>query len=456
MITLDFTTTAVARPDIINRTYASFSKRLTGIDLKNCRLFINIDPVPSDVDRKEVAKVAKKYFKEVYPNYPEVANYTAAYNWVWSNANTDYIFNLEDDWELVKKVSIKILLNYFKKHKNLLEVALRAYNYNYKACPTSPSIMHKRYYKAVAGKLNEKVNPESQLRGSAFGIALPSPSFNISAKGKLVAYPEDRNEIIVKDIGRKWIKNSNYIKPEGSKKNFTSWDLKPDKKKKMRELFKPIKIKKVKRKNDTITQLADKYGCDKNSLKHDCGKLYTDYFYTVRNKKFKMLEIGFGKGASVRIWLDYFKNITLYCVDIREELPDGFKQSIDAKRLQFINADQSSIEELSKIFNDNAEDFGIIIDDGSHVSEDQMLSFGYLFPRLCSGGVYVIENLNCKREHNKKFNVEEDRVINILKKFQTTGKLNSKILTKTQIKYIKKHIAGVKIYKNKIVFITKV
>lgn len=228
MINMDFTTTAMARPEIVDKTYASFSKNLKGIDLNGCRLFINIDPLPEDIDRKKVTKIAQKYFKEVYPNYPENPNYTAAYNWIWSNAKSEFIFNLEDDWELLREVSIPELLEYFKKYPELMEVALRAYSYRYRACPTSPSIMHSRYYKAVAGKLNEKINPEIQLRGKSFGIEMPAPRFKISWKGKVVAYPEQNDEksIILKDLGREWLKKSGFRKPKTEKSKFISWEIK--------------------------------------------------------------------------------------------------------------------------------------------------------------------------------------------------------------------------------------
>ena len=221
-LSMDFTTTAVARPDIVDKTYASFSKNLKGLDLKDCRLFINVDPVPSGVNRNEVIEVAEKYFGEVYPNYPEKPNFTAAYNWVWSSAQTEYIFNLEDDWLLLKSVSVPKLLEYFKQHPKLMEVALRAYRYSYNVCPLSPCILHERYYKAVAGNLNEKSNPESQLRGKKFGIKMPAKEFKISEKGKLVVYP---GKIILKDIGRHWLRKSNFKKP-ARKGKFIMWEEK--------------------------------------------------------------------------------------------------------------------------------------------------------------------------------------------------------------------------------------
>lgn len=198
-----------------------------------------------------------------------------------------------------------------------------------------------------------------------------------------------------------------------------------------------------------LTALADKYGCDKGSIKHNYTVIYNNYFECMIDDRFKMLEIGFAKGASVNMWLEYFKNIILYCIDIAEELPE------DKENLKFISADQSSVEQMSEVFKRDLGDFKIIIDDGSHRSEDIMCSFGYLFPHTAPGGLYIIEDLNCKRTPNEKFGVVENRVIKILKEYNNTGIFNSKILTKEQIAYIEHHIMEVEVYKDKIAFIRK-
>ncbi len=219
---MDFTTTAMARPDIVYETYYSFNKNLKDIDLKKCRLFINIDPLPEDVNREDVVKVCSEFFGEVIHRMPDKPNYTAAYNWLWRSAKTNIIFNLEDDWELLEQIPVYRLIEFFDFYPNLFEVALRAYPYKYDKCPTSPSFMHRRFYGAVGGKLNENINPETQLRGKNFGIEMPG--LEVPNNDKLVAYPKDR--IIVKDIGRKWLNNSNYKKPNCKKCHFTAWEKK--------------------------------------------------------------------------------------------------------------------------------------------------------------------------------------------------------------------------------------
>ena len=224
-LTMDFTTTAMSRPMILERTLTSFSKNLQGIDLKNCRLFINIDPLPPNIKRKEVIVVARKYFKEVHYNLPKVANFTAAVNWIWSNAKTEYIFHLEDDWELVRPVSVPLVLEYFEKNEHLLQVILRAYRYRYRTCALSPSIIHKKMYSAIGGNLNTQVNPEAQLRGKKFGIEMPTR--NTGSKKAIFVFPGKIRKIILRDIGRKWINKTRYKKGGGRKKaRFLTWETK--------------------------------------------------------------------------------------------------------------------------------------------------------------------------------------------------------------------------------------
>jgi len=207
---------------------------------------------------------------------------------------------------------------------------------------------------------------------------------------------------------------------------------------------------------DELTILADKYECDKGSLKHNYTKIYNDYFKQIKNRKFNILEIGFGTGASVKMWLDYFNKAILYCIDIRKNLPDEelLNKYVNNGRLKFISADQSSLEPVIKLIKNKK--FRIIIDDGSHITEDQQYSIGRLFPYLSESGLYIIEDLNCKRGHNKKFKIETVKMIKILKKYNKTNIFYSKILPKNQLEYINNNIGKVDIYNDKISFIRKI
>jgi len=180
---INFTTTAMARPEIVERTYQSFSQNIKGISLKECDLYINIDPIEGR-DSREVISIGERYFNRVVSNVPKKPNFTKAVNWCWSSANSDFILHLEDDWVLTSPIDIKQLINKKMKGK-VKQIMLRAYKYKYEKMALSPSIIKRDLYKSFVDKFDFNLNPEIQLRKEWV-----SPS-NISVSGK---------GIVVKDI----------------------------------------------------------------------------------------------------------------------------------------------------------------------------------------------------------------------------------------------------------------
>lgn len=206
MVNLEFTTTAMRRPDILDKTYASFVSKLTGINYSKSTLYINIEPFPDEVPIKDVIKVAQKYFGTVVPNFPKECNFTIAVKWCWSQVKGDYAFHLEDDWILMNKVKIAQLIRRCKDP--VVQVALRAYSYTYNKIVLSPSLITGDFVRRVSEKLDITSNPEVQLRGDnvegCFNLAFP-------------------NRIILKDTGRAWIKKSDYAKCSNTKYEFVAW-----------------------------------------------------------------------------------------------------------------------------------------------------------------------------------------------------------------------------------------
>jgi cephalosporin hydroxylase len=134
-----------------------------------------------------------------------------------------------------------------------------------------------------------------------------------------------------------------------------------------------------------LDELAIKYGTDKSSKEHNYTPIYEELFGNVRDGILKVLEIGVKKGASLKMWQDYFPNACIYGLDIEERVIDG-------ERIFTKVADQSKSTELINAL-DDLKDFDIIIDDGSHKKEHQLVSLETLLPYLNSVGVYIIEDL---------------------------------------------------------------
>lgn len=150
-----------------------------------------------------------------------------------------------------------------------------------------------------------------------------------------------------------------------------------------------------------LTDLADKYGSDKGSTKHRYTELYNMLFQPFRHREITMLEMGLqiggpehGKDAtrqttdapSIRMWLEYFTKAQVIGLDVSDF--SWFKED----RFDFIQCDMDKRENIAAVAKD-APEFDIIIDDASHASHHQQYAFLELFPKLKSGGLYIIEDL---------------------------------------------------------------
>lgn len=113
---------------------------------------------------------------------------------------------------------------------------------------------------------------------------------------------------------------------------------------------------------------------------------YSKYFEPLRDLPICLLEIGVRTGESVRTWAEYFPNASIFGLDI----VDCMHLSND--RINIVQGDQSDLVALENVC-DIAGRFDIVIDDGSHINDDIITSFNYLFKNLVSGGVYIIEDL---------------------------------------------------------------
>lgn len=145
----------------------------------------------------------------------------------------------------------------------------------------------------------------------------------------------------------------------------------------------------------SLTGLADFYGTDKGSLKHG----YTSVYEVIINELLGLLprtsatlsvtEIGVACGASLRMWADYLPSSRITGYDIRPECAAlcQDKKNIDIK-----------INDLTKFRPQHESD--LLIDDGSHVSEDIIDAFFNCWPTIVPGGFYAIEDLACTYNPN--------------------------------------------------------
>lgn len=127
-------------------------------------------------------------------------------------------------------------------------------------------------------------------------------------------------------------------------------------------------------------------GTDKTFLANDYLNHYSRLFEKYKDSEINVLEIGVAAGGSLRTWQKYFTRATIVGIDImprcREYAGDRMIVEIGSQ------ADENFLRAIAEKYKPT-----IIIDDGSHVSEHQIISLECLFPILPDGGIYIVEDM---------------------------------------------------------------
>ena len=185
---------------------------------------------------------------------------------------------------------------------------------------------------------------------------------------------------------------------------------------------------------NVLDKLAVKFDTDKGPRKHGYTSVYHDCFQKLRKKPLNLLEIGIGNGPSIQMWLEYFPNALVVGMDnflaVRDKA--GVMEKLDSPRCKIVVGDQSLRKDLSAaVACTYSESFDIIIDDGSHISEHQQISLGFLFPFLAPGGLYFVEELQARTSRETKV---------LFSSLVGGAKVASEVLAAREIAYLNEHL----------------
>lgn len=125
---------------------------------------------------------------------------------------------------------------------------------------------------------------------------------------------------------------------------------------------------------------------------HHYFEVYETYFSRYRDRPIRMLEIGVFRGGSLRMWKEYFH-------------PDSIIVGIDvdkscaaheiADRNVYVRIGSQADPNFLAEVNGEFGPFDVILDDGSHKTHHQIISFGALFRNaLKDGGCYMVEDVH--------------------------------------------------------------
>lgn len=119
----------------------------------------------------------------------------------------------------------------------------------------------------------------------------------------------------------------------------------------------------------------------------DYFEVYHRALSKFRGRPIKFLEIGMQNGGSAKMWRHYFgAQAHIIGIDV-----DPACKALESDDLEVWIGDQASPEFWEELLEDHP-DIDVVLDDGGHTMQQQLVSFYTLFPRLKDGGVYLCED----------------------------------------------------------------
>lgn len=242
---IDITITATRRAEILSRTLASFKKNLFQGAPALALAIINIDPVGPDPIPGLARAAARKFFPAVLARAPRQASFPKAFKWVWSQTTSDFVFHLEDDWELLRPIDLDRMIEVMDHNPDLAILRLPwkrtdadsmknwkyffPWNGEFFECPEHlkreigfcghPSLIRGEFVRNAARLLDDTKNPEKQFHHGAEALLREVD------KWRYGVFAEPNEPPAIRDIGREWMIENGWQKA-GNKAHFTSWERK--------------------------------------------------------------------------------------------------------------------------------------------------------------------------------------------------------------------------------------
>jgi cephalosporin hydroxylase len=141
-----------------------------------------------------------------------------------------------------------------------------------------------------------------------------------------------------------------------------------------------------------INGFHKKGGTDKATW-HSYTGAYERLLSPYINKKSNLLEVGIQYGGSALLWQEFLSLSNLYLIDNKDIMDKNIKNKLDYNRCKIYKMDAYSNYAINILKKDNPDGFDIIIDDGPHTVESQMIFIKKYFPLLIEGGTLIIEDI---------------------------------------------------------------
>lgn len=169
---------------------------------------------------------------------------------------------------------------------------------------------------------------------------------------------------------------------------------------------------------------TDKFGCNS---KYDYSEFYKNLLNPRQSETLNLLEIGIETGGSLALFHDFLSNSTVHGIDT--DLSKIKINVSDFKRMKTFNFDAYDKNNWNLL----PIKYDIIIDDGSHIYENQIFFLNNFLELLNDNGILVLEDIssdnldllvyemNCDRSKtiiyntSRKTNINDSIIITSLK-----------------------------------------
>lgn len=117
--------------------------------------------------------------------------------------------------------------------------------------------------------------------------------------------------------------------------------------------------------------------------------VYDRHFSRFRNKDITILEIGVSQGGSLQMWKNYFgPKAKIYGVDVNPHC-----KTLEEENIKIFIGSQSDRKFLNTV-KKSIPRVDILIDDGGHTMEQQIVTYEEMFDHVKDKGVYLCEDLH--------------------------------------------------------------
>jgi len=116
--------------------------------------------------------------------------------------------------------------------------------------------------------------------------------------------------------------------------------------------------------------------------------IYHRHLQKFTGKEVHVLEVGVYSGGSLEMWREYFgPKCRVYGVDIREDC-----KALEDDQTRIFIGDQADRRFWRQV-KQEVPNLDVLIDDGGHLPEQQIVTLEEMLPHLRRGGVFVCEDL---------------------------------------------------------------